>query len=219
MAEIQRSIHTIKGQGSTFDFPAVTLIAHRMEDFIESVTEVGAAQIAAIQTFVDCLREILESRENPGELGLRRILQNLPINAQMILGNQAANEVRVLLVMPKSMQRKIIAQELTSCGLHVVTASTPTKAIEVALRASPKIIVATHVNEQMSGPELLRVFSTLDATRDCRLALLSSNDAQEAETLDLPEGTAVIHKGEPFFKELGEYFMELGVFGQVSAKA
>ena len=59
--EIQRVVHTIKGQGATFDFPAVTRIAHRMEDYMEATAEWGSVRVKGLPKFVDELRAILET--------------------------------------------------------------------------------------------------------------------------------------------------------------
>ncbi len=214
--ELQRVIHTIKGQGTTFDFPAVTRIAHRMEDYMESAMTWNAETGRGLAKFSDALRDILESGANPNDAELRSILGHLPVSSQEVLADQDQRVVRALLVMPQSMQRKLVAQELAACGFHVMTASTPVKAIGAAVATPPNIILATEVMEEMNGHELLCVFAQIDKTKDCRLALMTSQPAGRAGEETLPAGTVVLHKSGGFHEDLGKYLMEQGLFGKIT---
>ncbi len=216
LGEIQRMVHTIKGQGSTFGFPAITQIAHRMEDFMEATGEwrPGAAQ--SLLKFVDALRGILADDDEPDADALATVLHHLPISSREVFRNQSHREVRALLVMPKSTQRKLVAQELTACGFHVLTASTPLNAIATALATPPTIILATEVLEDISGNELLCVFRQIDKTRHAHLALLTSQAVPAEALAPLPDGTVVIHKSGQFHEEMGRHFMDLGLFGKIA---
>ena len=215
--ELQRVIHTIKGQGSTFDFPAVTRIAHRMEDYMETATEWGPLTARGLVQFTDTLRDILERGENPAGDDLQHLMQRLPFNAQEVLESQSHRKVSALLVMPQSIQRKLVAQELASCGFHVMTASTPVKAITVGIASPPSIILATQVLEEMTGGELLNVFQQINKTRGCHMALLTSQGMCAAIDPTLPKGTVIIHKSDHFHEYLGRYFMDMGLFGKIGA--
>jgi chemotaxis protein histidine kinase CheA len=216
IAEIQRIIHTIKGQGSTFDFPAITDIAHRMEDYMESTATWDSLSARGMAQFSDMLREILERGENPNAADLRRLLQRLPVNAQEVLKDQKQRLVKVLLVMPQSIQRKLVAQELASCGFHVMTASTPVAAITAAISSPPSFVLATQVLEEMTGGELLNVFQQINKTRGCHMALLTSQGMCAAIDPTLPKGTVIIHKSDHFQEDLGRYLMDMGLFGKIS---
>ena len=214
--EIQRVVHTIKGQGATFDFPAVTRIAHRMEDYMEATAEWGSVMVKGLLKFVDELRAILESGVDPEEAALQAVLNRLPVNTLEVLNTQAHREVRALLIMPQSTQRKLVAQELAACGFHVMTASTPVKAIAAALATPPTVILATEVLEEMTGHELLGVFHQINKTRESHLALLTSEATELADHPGLPEGTVILHKSGKFHEEMGQHFMEMGLFGDIA---
>ena len=51
--EIRREVHNLKGMGSTFGFPAVSLIAHRLEDYLASIETPDHRQITDIRVFHD----------------------------------------------------------------------------------------------------------------------------------------------------------------------
>lgn len=213
--EIHRVVHTIKGQGTTFDFPAVTRITHRMEDYMEATSDWGPVMVKGLLRFIDVLRGILESGADPSDEDLQAILGRLPVNSHEVLNAQAHREVRALLVMPQSMQRKLVAQELAACGFHVMTASTPVKAIAAALATPPTIILATEVLEEMTGHELLGVFHQINKTRDSHLALMTSEADETTVGSELPEGTVVLHKSDKFHEEMGRHFMAMGLFGDI----
>ncbi len=80
LAEFQRDIHSLKGTAGTFGFDSVMLIAHRLEDFVESAPVLNNGQLLDVQIYVDRIREILESGRNVGEGCLDKILQSLPSN-------------------------------------------------------------------------------------------------------------------------------------------
>ena len=217
--ELQRVVHTIKGQGTTFDFPAITRIAHRMEDYMESAAAWDTETSRGLGKFTDALRDILESGDNPNDSELRAILGHLPVNSQEILAEQQGRRVvRALLVMPQSMQRKLVAQELASCGFQMITASTPVKAIGAAVATTPDVILATEVMAEMSGHELLSVFDQIDKIKNCHLVLMTSQPAGQAGEEKLPEGVVVLHKSDHFHEDLGRYFMEQGLFGELAGK-
>jgi len=214
--EIQRVIHTIKGQGSTFGFPAVTRIAHRMEDFIESAPDWNESSALELARFADALRDILDSGTDPGEDRLLSILDALPVNRHDDDGGEP-RVVRALLVMPSTMQRRLVARELAACGFHVMTASTPVKAIGAAVATPPDLILASEVMEEMSGHELLQVFRQIDKTRDSHLVLMTSGEPAEPGGRALPEGARVIHKDGGFHAELCRFLAEQGLLAAADA--
>jgi chemotaxis protein histidine kinase CheA len=213
--EIQRVIHTIKGQGTTFGFPAVTRIAHRMEDFIESAPVWNESSAMELARFADALRDILDSGVDPGEDRLAAILDGLPIKSHDAGGGSRV--VRALLVMPSTMQRKLVARELAACGFHVMTASAPVKAIGAAVATPPDLILASEVMEEMSGHELLAVFRQIDKTRDSNLVLMTSGEPAGTDSRALPEGARVIHKDGCFHAELCRFLAEQGLLAAADA--
>jgi len=215
LMELQRHIHSIKGQGTTFDFPTVTDVAHRLEDFIETAPELDTAHLMGVQTFVDVIRRIVESRNDPSPNEVARIFSSLPVTASADPKTEqtAIDEVRILLVMAKGAQRKIIGKELAACGFHVINSDTPVDAIRIAIAQQPDIIIASRVMEEMSGIEFAQVMNVLDATRKCRTVIATSSDSDDIDGAALPDGTVVIHKGITFIDELTDHLDNWGYFG------
>jgi len=221
MMEFQRHLHSIKGMSGTFDFPIVSTIAHRLEDYIETAAELKNAQLQDIQRFVDIIREILETDKTPDESEAKSILSSLPVTASTTaststFSDQApSRDVKILLVMEKGTQRRIIGKELASCGFHIGNADTPLAAIALALAHPPDIIVASRVMQEMSGQELAGVMNLLEATRNCRMVIATSTAKTDVNTDTLPSGTAVIQKGAKFSEDLTEHLINWGYFGDI----
>ncbi len=215
LIELQRHIHSIKGQGTTFDFPTVTNVAHRLEDYIETAAELDQSSLNDVQKFVDVIRQIVESRTNPTTAAAERIIATLPITASTALEAEQIpiDEVRILLVMPKGAQRKIIGKELAACGFHVINSDTPVDAIRIAIAETPNIVIASRVMEEMNGIEFARVMNIMEATRKCHIVIAASGDLDKADVEALPDGTAYVRKGPTFIDELTDYLESWGYFG------
>jgi len=232
--ELQRRVHSIKGGGGTFGFPAVTLIAHALEDYIETSGiasggidgidgktgsgDIGEKQLRAMQLYADAIRDILDKGVNPGDSETTDILRRLPANAQAIaFVDQTPRDIGFLLVMPKGLQRRIIGEELVSCGFRVNTAKNAVRAIEFGLANPPDIIAANMFIEDMTGIELARVFKTIDATSKAKFLLMTSSETIDAKTIGLPLNAKIVRKGNHFSEDLTEHLMAWGVFGDIGA--
>jgi len=219
LSEFLRHIHSIKGQGATFDFPIISQIAHRLEDYVETAPEHSLNQLTDIQRFVDIIRKILESGVNPDEAQTQNILSSLPVTAkgfddiETIDEPKPIEDVQILLVMPKGTQRKIIGKELAACGFHIANAETPVDAIKYTIDHKPDIIIASRVMEQMGGREFASVLCDIKATKDCHIVIATTASRSTADLSDLPESTRVVHKGADFIEGLTDCLEEWGYFG------
>ena len=157
-SEILRYVHSIKGTGSTFGFPAITMIAHALEDYIETSGEIGSDHLPAIQAYADAIHKIADHGKNPDDQETTNILRALPVSGTItvdaIAFDQTPRDIGFLLVMPKGLQRRIIGEELASCGFRVSLAETAIEAIEIAIANPPDIFAASQFNEDMTGAEL-----------------------------------------------------------------
>jgi len=219
LAEFLRHIHSIKGQGATFDFPSVTTVAHRLEDYIETAAEHTAAQLKDIQYFVDVIRRIIESGQDPDEKEQLAILVALPQSAKDFAEVEAFDEhkpiqdVKIVLVMPKGTQRKIIGKELAACGFQISNADTPIDALKHAINHKPDIVIASREMDQMGGQELARVFSSVEATKNVHVVIATTSAKTEQEVSGLPATTRVIQKGPGFIDDLTDCLGGWGFFG------
>lgn len=213
--DLRRHIHSIKGMGATFEFPAISMIAHKMEDCIEVSPAIDDNELHTIETYFDRIRNILETGVNPPESDLPDLLRIGTLDAGKVIKSQNTRVIDILLIMPASLQRKIIAQELASCGFRLTMFDTPTDAIKHAIQLPPDLIFATLEMAELSGLELAHVFNAIEATKERRFILMTSAEDKRIPANDFPANVAVVRKGPAFFQELMEYLVDWGLFGDM----
>ena len=78
IALLRGETHNIKGMGTAFGYPAVSLVAHRLEDYLNGLTRLSEPQIAGIHTFVDRAAELVDRGQQPELTETNQILRALP---------------------------------------------------------------------------------------------------------------------------------------------
>lgn len=207
----QREIHSMKGSAGTYGFQSVTLIAHRLEDFIETIPQLSRDLMLSFQAYVDKMREILESGTEVQDGQLEAILDALPSSAAPTESNQNKQAESVFLVMQKGVQRRLITTELVSRGFEMAFSSHPLEAFGLVISLKPKLIVSSIEFDQLSGLELACAFRAVDAAKNIPIVLLTSYDKKKLGQTQLPENTSIIQKGPNFASELGDQLMNVGM--------
>ena len=215
--DLQRAVHTIKGSAGSYGFPTVSIIAHALEDYIETATDIRERELTDIQFHVDRMRAILESGANPDDDAAQKILHDLPICKAISLkvSPQDVQNITAVLIMPKNVQRKIIATELVSCGFRTIMAENGLTGIAAVLARRPDFIVANRELDDIGGLELAGVFDVIEAVKGTNFMLISSTPATEAEIQALPDTVRVVQKGTTFSSDMTNALIEWGIFGKV----
>lgn len=236
LEKIQRHVHSIKGMGGSFGFPSISRVAHALEDFMEAHPNI-LTDWRGIESYLDEIRRIANSGEDVTGLDLSRTLDDLPkahrrahsqtgapAGTEMqpdlkelrprIAAVRPAREVNVLLVMPKCVQRKIVGQEMASCGFGISFVDTGVAAIGLALAKKPDIIASNMMLDDMTGGDLARAVAGIEAIRNTRFVLMVSHQANYPEAVDLPDGAAVVTKDGEYAEALTEHLMKWGFFGE-----
>jgi len=212
--EVKRQVHSLKGMGATFQYPSVTLIAHALEDYFETLFEVSQDGISDVQMFIDRIREIAENRTDPLRDDVLEMLQNLPLKARRRAITKDNKELTLLLHMPQGIQRKIIGKELSQFGFNVTIADTALDAIKAGLSLKPDVIMSTMVADELSGVELAGVFHAVNATRNRPFLLVTAEDVGSDGAAELPSNVTVLRKGIHFAKDLMGVMKDRGYVGQ-----
>ena len=194
---LQRHVHSLKGSAGSYGFHLVGQIAHRVEDYIETVEDIGPRQLDAIQAILDRIRAILEAGQDPTPEEAAAVLARLP-KAVVSGAPHGRPETHALLIMPKGVQRKIIAQELAGWGMHLSMVDNGVDSIRAALCSAPGLIIASQELPDLHGDELARIFHMLSATEKCPFVLVTAYTKEDSALSDLPPDVAVIHKGTDF---------------------
>jgi CheY-like chemotaxis protein/HPt (histidine-containing phosphotransfer) domain-containing protein len=227
---IQHNVHTIKGTGGSFGFPSISRIAHALEDFMEAHPDILTDWLG-IESYLDEIRRIADSGVDVAKEDLARIMDALPKayrreaavpavppGRRRVAAVRPVREVNVLLVMPKGVQRKIIGQELTSCGFGISFVDSGVAAIGVALARKPDMIASNMVLDDMTGADLARAVAGIEEIKDTRFVLITSSRASDLKAAGLPDGAAVVAKDCSYAEALTELLMEWGFFGEAGKK-
>ncbi|MBT4587728.1 MAG: hypothetical protein HN884_09295 [Rhodospirillaceae bacterium] len=210
--EFQRQIHSIKGTAGSYGFQVVTEISHSLEDYLETSNNLAAEQLSDIQLYVDQMRWIFKAGKNPGHEATAEILRKLPSPNKSAFSEQEVRHIPVILVMPYNIQRKIIANELASCGFRVFIADTSIRAIELALTHNPLIVFSNYDVADINGVELALIFRSIQVTKSIHMAVLSSQQPNSQIFAHLPEDVRLVRKGEEFSEDLAECLLDWQVF-------
>jgi CheY-like chemotaxis protein/HPt (histidine-containing phosphotransfer) domain-containing protein len=198
---IKRLTHTLKGNGGTFGFPNISLVAHRIEDYIlHAKPQVDTGDL---RRFYDRMDDILIRRLPPdGEAD--RVVDGLPRAKTFELSEVTRDEVDVVLVMENATQSRLVRREFEACGYSVVLIPNTIEALDYIHRTRPDLVVASPLMPGLSGVELLITLKALPATRVIPCALLTSLADDDPALHALPQEVAVIHKGQRFSDDFAQ---------------
>lgn len=212
--QLQRDVHSIKGSAGTHGMHLLTLVAHRLEDFLEAAPRLNLEQWRAVQIFIDEMRILVDLGKDPAESERDAILARLPHAQEETteFSDQKKKKVTVLVVMPPGVQRKLIGKELAACGFDLSFTDRPVEAIRLVMDLQPDAVLSNQEFRNMTGIELAKVLQEIRLTKETPFALLTSSDV----TLDeLPAGSHIIKKGESFDTDLTDYLVDIGLFGRL----
>lgn len=212
--QLQRDVHSIKGSAGTHGLHLLTLVAHRLEDYLEAVRRLNKEEWRSVQIYMDQMRKLVILAEEPEDKLREEILHDLP-HAQGTtteFSGQKTKKVTILLVMPAGVQRKLIGAELAACGFDLSFSDRPVEAIRLVMDLKPDAVLSNQEFRNMTGVELANVLKAIKSTSNTPFALLTSSDLK---TNALPKGTHIIQKGEQFTSDLTDYLVDVGLFGRL----
>lgn len=202
LVTIRREAHNLKGMGGCFGFPVISLIAHRLEDYIADLEVLDARQAADATIFIDRMQDVVEAGRDPDEAAARTLVRGLPAHPGAQSGSAATRNVEILLVSPSKAVSQIALRTLRSLGYRVTTARTAWEAIELAVRTRPDLIITSAVMAGVSGIDLSRAFTAMTVTEDLPIAVLTSFEKDHPELRQLPSDVAVIRLDKTFEEDL-----------------
>jgi len=215
---LQRDVHSLKGSAGTYGFPSVTLIAHRLEDYMESTRRLSHESWLEVQVFIDVIRSIIDTGVEPSKDGRTAILSQLPTTGGAVSG-QNQHKVTILLVMPQGVQRSLVGSELSSCGFDISFAETPYEAINLAITLQPQAVVSSYEFAGINGCEFAQVLQVIKATAEIPFALITSHAANSVAINTIPLDVRVIPKGPKSVELVTKYLVELGLSEAAGRKA
>lgn len=202
LLELKRDIHSVKGSAAPFGFPIITKIAHGLEDYLDTTGDITNVAAEDLRIFVDTIADVLDAGDEPEDELKEMMLKGLP-SGRTQSGKHRLAKGTIILLMPGGVQRKIIGQELAQLGFKVTILDNPIEALDTVLILKPDFMITTMVQPRLSGVEMARVLSVIDATSALKVAILSSSmpDAGD-DPEDLPGNATLIHKGPTMTRDL-----------------
>ena len=202
IALLRMEMHNLKGSGTAFGYPAVSLVAHRMEDYIGGLTQLTQRHFEDINTFLDRAAQLVDRTEQPQLAETNQILRALPVRYIFDIKDVEVHNVEIMLVTPSKVVAKKVGTELGACGFRAITVQDPVESIGLAVRVPPDMLIASMVMDGLSGLDLIRGLLAMSVTRKVKMALLTSLDLDSAKLREVPEGVGLIRLGPKFSEDI-----------------
>lgn len=202
MKEARRVAVTLVGGASGFDLPLLGVAAQRFDDYVASLSSEGAEGLADIATYCEMLLDLLAEPEGNEETAAQ-LMRRLPAKGGGFEAEQVeVREIEVILVMEPGILTRIVEREMLECGYRVTTVPNSFKALELACRTLPDLIIASAVLPDLDGIDLCNALKAMPATRNFGIALITGLDRDDVRLKQLPEGVPIIHKSASFGDDL-----------------
>ena len=213
LSALRRQAHNMKGIGGTFGFPALSQIAHRMENYVSDLTSWTKETPGQLQKFIDRMAEMLDRSHQPTDEELAQIVRALPSH---LVQNFSVREitghtVEVLLVTPTRALAKLLSQQIMACGFRVNAVNDPMDGLNAALRARPDMIITSQVMRTMTGLDLVRAVRAISATQKIPAAILTSQGSDRALFPGIPDDVAILGTGDQFADDFGKVVAQFGI--------
>ena len=202
ISTLRMDVHNLKGSGSPFGFPAVSLVAHRMEDYLSGLAHLEERHANSINAFLDRISHLIDRVKQPDVSETNQILRALPTRYVFDIKDVEVRNVEIMVVTPSKVVAKKVGTELAACGFRSVTVQDPIEAISLAVRVPPDMLIAAMVMDGLSGLDLIRGLHAMSVTRKVPMAVLTSMDLDNAALKEVPQGVAVIRLGPKFSEDI-----------------
>ena len=202
---IRQEAHNLKGMGSTFGFPVVSDVMHRLEDYLEANPLNAPVDLGAVQKFVNPVDMVIEEGV-PLENGkAQEILDMLPHVAERSADSVVTNEeLKALLIVHSRTIALKISGEFKKYGFAIMVENNSMDVIPKIVRQKPTIVISSYSMEGLNGVDLARALVSMADTRHVPIALLTSFDADAPELSQLPNKVPVIQLGAEVDTEISK---------------
>ncbi len=202
---VGRAIHNIKGQGSTYGFPAITAVSHRLEDYLGSIKLFTPDIVAEIYIFLDYIRTLLRGEDYQSETAIQALVRKLPVPPTIILSDCSGGvQGEVLVVMLRGLSQKLVCTQLEALGFRVSTCHSTTEGVRLANATRPDLIIVSAIMDVLSGGDMLRCLSVLENCQHIPAFLVSSLSDGHREFVNLPELTTLVRYDKDLAHSLNE---------------
>jgi CheY-like chemotaxis protein/HPt (histidine-containing phosphotransfer) domain-containing protein len=203
--QLRRDAHTLKGMGEASGFPLVSMIAHRLENYLDDLdahrTELA---LADIRVHLDAMEDAIARKAPADDATTAKILRGLPMPRSFNPNDIELRNVEALLVTSSRVVGRLVARDLAACGIRTVMTQSPTEAFTLAIRMKPNLIIASATMAELSGIDLARALAAMATTNKIPMAILTSFSEGELSKKGLPAGLPTIRTGDKLSDDLAE---------------
>jgi CheY-like chemotaxis protein/HPt (histidine-containing phosphotransfer) domain-containing protein len=213
LSALRRQAHNMKGIGGSFGYPALSQIAHRMENYVNDLASWAKETPGELQKFIDRMAEMLDRPSQPADEELAQIVRALPSHLvqNFSVKDISAHNVEVLLVTPTRALAKLLSQQIMACGFRVNAVNDPMDGLNAALRARPDMIITSQVMRTMTGLDLVRAVRAISATQKIPAAILTSQGNDRSLFPGIPDDVAILGTGDQFADDFGKVIAQFGI--------
>lgn len=211
LARIRREMLNVEVRGSSLEQPLVTIVAHRLCEYLADLKALGQTELDDVLAFVDQIRHALEGRIEASASA--KLVRELPARkmAEFNPADVKVSNIEILHVIPDKAMSRIVERELAACGYRTSNVPSAFQALETAVRIRPDLVIVAGLLDQLSGVDLAAAFSAMPATRNLPVALLTSFSWGHSSLQDLPPRVPLIRKGPSFGDDLAEALARLNI--------
>lgn len=207
----RRELHSLKGTGTTFGFPTVTLICHKAEEYLSQARPNEFPDALQISAFLDPLGVLLEQSVDLAEDDRTRLIEGLPSYrspdaAAKVLGDKPTE---ALLVVGSRTIRHKLRLELEQFNFKVTSVSSGLEAFGIVSHWRPAVAIISGTIDEMDGFDLIRALDAMEATRDIPLIAVTSLARNHAKLQTLPDSVPVLRLDENIASEIADSLTDL----------
>lgn len=213
LSDFQGHAHNLRITGASFGFPAVTLIAQRLENYLSDLSQWAERSSQDLQEFVDRIGEMLERANQPPDDEIATLVRALPshVNREFHPGEVEIRHVEMLLVTPARAIAKLLSKQIMACGFRVNAVQDPVEGLTTAMRLRPDMLITSQVMKGLNGVDLIRALKAMEGTEKIPCAVLTSQELDAAVFARLPGDCAVLRTGEPFADDFAKAVTRFGL--------
>ncbi|HXY99168.1 MAG TPA: Hpt domain-containing protein [Stellaceae bacterium] len=210
-AQLRRDTHTLKGMGEASGFPLVSLVAHRLENYLDDVDPAHAEDaLIDIRAHIDAMGSAMEGH-GLDDATIARVLRALPIPRAFNPDEVELRNVEALLVTSSRVVGRLVARELAACGIRAILTQSATEAFTLAIRMKPNLIIASATMAELPGVDLVRALAAMATTNKIPVAILTSFAEDDPGRKALPADIPAIRTGAHLGDDLAAVITAYGI--------
>ncbi|MGO8914770.1 MAG: Hpt domain-containing protein [Stellaceae bacterium] len=210
-SQLRRDTHTLKGMGEASGFPLVSLVAHRLENYLDDIDPAHAADaLRDIRAHIDAMAKSMEG-SGIDDTAIATVLRSLPIPRAFNPDEIELRNVEALLVTSSRVVGRLVARDLAACGIRAILTQSATEAFTLAIRMKPNLIITSATMAELPGTDLARALTAMATTNKIPVAILTSFAEDDLLRQGLPAGIPTIRTGAHLSDDLAAVITAYGI--------